>query len=76
MPSGDERFLTEFGPERGYELLAAIRTLHAEAGSVPDPGGPLLGGYYDALKAWADTHPEVERAELNLIIDRLLWEHR
>ncbi len=76
VPSGDERFITEFGPEGGYELLAAIRTLHAEAGSIPDPCGPLLGGYYDALKAWADTHPEVDRAELNLIIDRLLWEHR
>lgn len=74
--TGDERFLAEYGAERGQKFIAVSRALHKEAQSVPDPGGPLLGEYNDALKAWADTHPEVDRAELNLIIDRLLWEHR
>ncbi|MFP5315136.1 MAG: hypothetical protein ACLGHS_07140 [Actinomycetes bacterium] len=76
VPTGDERFLAEFGVERGRKFIAANRALHMEAGRVPDPGGPLLGEYNDALKAWADSHPEVDRAELNLIINRLLWEHR
>ena len=76
VPTGDERFLEEFGTERGQKFIAASGALNKEAQSVPDPGGPLLGEYYDALKAWADTHPEVDRAELNLIISRLLWEHR
>lgn len=75
VPTGDERFLAEFGADRGQKFIAVSRALHKEAGSVPGPGGPLLGEYYDALRAWADTHPEVDRAELNLIIDRLLWEH-
>lgn len=44
--------------------------------AIPDPGGLLLEGYYDALKAWANTHPEVDRDFLQTIIQRQLWEHR
>lgn len=76
VPSVEERFLAEFGRGRGNGLLTAIQRLHAEAGSIPDPGGPLLGEYLESLQAWADTHPEVDRSELDLIIDRLLWMHR
>lgn len=54
MPSGDERFLAEIGSERGQQLLAAVRALHAEAQRVPDPAGPL-GNYADALADWAAT---------------------
>lgn len=75
-PPRNEQFLTEFRAGQGQKPVSAGRTLQEEARSVPDPGGPLLGAYYDALKAWADTHPEVDRAELDRIIDRLLWEHR
>jgi hypothetical protein len=75
-PTGDERFLAEFGAERGQHYIAVSRALNKEARSVPDPGGPLLGDYNDALEAWADSHPEIDRAELNVIINRLLWEHR
>jgi hypothetical protein len=51
------------------------RALEAEAFAIPDPGGPLLGVYADALQAWADSHPEVDRFELNLIITRELRAH-
>ncbi|MHA7239581.1 hypothetical protein [Arthrobacter sp. TMS1-12-1] len=49
--------------------------LLAEARAIPDAGGPLAE-YNDALQAWADSHPEVDRGELTLIIIRQLREHR
>ena len=52
------------------------QALWAEAMAIPDPGGLLLEGYYDALKAWASTHPEVDREFLQTVIQRQLWEHR
>jgi hypothetical protein len=54
---------------------AQHEALWAEAAAIPDPGGPLLGAYADALRAWADSHPEVDRFELNLIITRELRAH-
>ncbi len=74
--SVDELLAAKFGHERGKELWAEIRALHAEAESVPDPGGPVIGEYADALRAWADTHPEVDPFELNLIVGRQMREHR
>lgn len=68
----DERFLAEFGAERGPGLLPTIHALHTEARGVRDPGGPL-GNYATALSAWADTHPEVDRRVLHRLIHDLLW---
>ncbi|TLM73143.1 hypothetical protein [Pseudarthrobacter sp. NamB4] len=71
-PTPDERFLADFGTERGQTFLPTIHALHAEARRVRDPGGPL-GNYSNALVAWADTHPEVDRQVLHRLIRELLW---
>lgn len=55
---------------------AQIEALWAEAAAIPDPGGPLLGAYADALNAWAVSHPEAERSVLTSIIIRQLRIHR
>jgi len=75
VPTGDERFLAELGPERGPELLASIRSLLAEAAQVPDPGGPMIN-YVRALAGWAATHPEVSPREMTYITYPLEVQHR
>jgi hypothetical protein len=49
--------------------------LWAEAAAIPDPEGPLRE-YGDLLWAWADSHPEVDRGVLTIIIIRQLRAHR
>ena len=74
VPTGDERFLAKLGPERGPKLLAAIRSLQAEADQVPDLGS--MGDYVQALNDWAATHPEVSRSEMAYIVYPLQLAHR
>jgi hypothetical protein len=54
---------------------AQHEALWAEAAAIPDPGGPLLGAYADALEAWAASHPEVDSGVLRSIIIRRLRAH-
>ncbi len=54
---------------------AQHEALRAEAAAMPDPEGPL-SEYADLLWAWADSHPEVDRGALTIIILRQLRAHR
>lgn len=64
-------------PRLPAQAQAAINKLQAEAGRVPDPGGPL-SNYSDALAAWAAVnHPEIDWLEMNRhILHKLVFDHR
>jgi hypothetical protein len=71
VPSIDERFLAAIDSARAEDLLRRVHALHAEAGRVPDPGGPL-DNYIRALDEWAHSHPEVDPQSVHWITTRLI----
>jgi hypothetical protein len=69
-----DRFLAMVDAERAPELLARVEALAREARSVPDQ--QPIWTYPHQLRAWAATHPEVERDALSPIMSKLIFENR